>query len=140
MGLRAFIHRLTAPQRTDAAYMRSLGVVKLVCIVDTSLKMGKGKIAAQVGHASVKAALEAAKSYPDEMEAWMASGQQKVVLKGGSEDLSAALEAAKAAHLPVCAVHDAGRTQIPSGSRTVVAIGPAAETEIDAITGALKLL
>ena len=59
MGLRSFLHRLTAPTRGDSSYQASLGPVKLVCIVDASLKMGKGKIAAQVGHASVKAALQA---------------------------------------------------------------------------------
>lgn len=140
MGLRSFLHRITAPQRGDATYRANLGAVKLVCIIDTSLKMGKGKIAAQVGHASVKAALQAAEHHPDEMAAWMASGQQKVVLKGGASDLESMLEAAKRSHLPTCSIRDAGRTQIPAGSLTVVAIGPAEETEIDAITGALKLL
>jgi PTH2 family peptidyl-tRNA hydrolase len=140
MGLRSFLHRLTAPARGDASYQASLGPVKLVLIVDASLKMGKGKIAAQVGHASVEAALQAAETYPDEMAVWMASGQQKVVLKGDSEALSSMMDAAKRAHLPVCSIRDAGRTQIPAGSLTVVAIGPAGEDEIDAITGELKLL
>lgn len=140
MGLRSFLHRLTAPSRGDASYRSSLGPVKLVCIVDASLKMGKGKIAAQVGHASVKAALRAAETFPDEMAVWMATGQQKVVLKGTSEDLSSMMDAAKRVHLPVCSIRDAGRTQIPAGSLTVVAIGPADEDEIDAITGELKLL
>ncbi|MGB2392828.1 MAG: peptidyl-tRNA hydrolase, partial [Poseidonia sp.] len=31
--------------------------MKLVCVVNQSLKMGKGKIAAQVGHASIQAFL-----------------------------------------------------------------------------------
>jgi PTH2 family peptidyl-tRNA hydrolase len=71
----------------------------------------------------------------------MSSGQQKVVLKAMSaSDMEIALTAAKSAHLPTCSIHDAGRTQIPSGSRTVIAIGPASEIEIDAITGDLKLL
>ena len=141
MGLRSFLHRLTAPRCGDTTYQANLGVVKLVCVVDQSLKMGKGKIAAQVGHASVKAALQAAEKYPDEMAVWMSSGQQKVVLKApSSEEIDDLLEAANKDYLPVSVIRDAGRTQIPAGSRTVIAIGPSSESEIDAITGHLKLL
>tara|TARA_B100001123_G_scaffold416988_1_gene519253 strand:+ start:496 stop:807 length:312 start_codon:yes stop_codon:yes gene_type:complete len=103
--------------------------------------MGKGKIAAQVGHASVKAALQAAEKYPDEMTAWMSSGQQKVVLKApNTQEIEFVLARANEASLPTCTVRDAGRTQIPAGSLTVIAIGPASEVEIDVITGHLKLL
>ena len=141
MGLRSFIHKLTAPPRGNPAYQSQLGTVKLVCVVDQSLKMGKGKIAAQVGHASVKAALQAAEKYPDEMAAWMSSGQQKVVLKAPTtQEIEFVLAAANEASLPTCTIHDAGRTQIPAGSLTVIAIGPASEAEIDEITGDLKLL
>ncbi len=141
MGLRSFIHKLTAPPRGNPAYQSQLGTVKLVCVVDQSLKMGKGKIAAQVGHASVKAALQAAEKYPDEMTAWMSSGQQKVVLKApNTQEIEFVLARANEASLPTCTVRDAGRTQIPAGSLTVIAIGPASEVEIDVITGHLKLL
>lgn len=37
-------------------------------------------------------------------------------------------------------IADAGRTQIASGSYTVVGIGPAPKSAIDAVTGGLKLL
>ena len=75
------------------------------------------------------------------MAVWMSSGQQKVVLKATtSEEMDSVLKAAQKEHLPTCSIHDAGRTQIPAGSRTVIAVGPASEAEIDAITGHLKLL
>jgi PTH2 family peptidyl-tRNA hydrolase len=50
--------------------------------------------------------------------------------------------AAKAASLgmPTYIVCDAGRTQIPAGSQTVLAIGPASKSAIDRVTGHLKLL
>jgi PTH2 family peptidyl-tRNA hydrolase len=52
-----------------------------------------------------------------------------------------ALEAAaEQASLPCYLVHDAGRTQIPAGSQTVLAIGPAPKSKIDQLTGHLKLL
>lgn len=47
MGLRAFIHRMTAPKPEGAP---PTGELKMVFIVNHGLKMGKGKIAAQVGH------------------------------------------------------------------------------------------
>ncbi len=49
---------------------------------------------------------------------------------------------AKAASLgmPTYIVHDAGRTQIAAGSQTVLAIGPAPKSDIDKVTGSLRLL
>ena len=49
MGLRSFIHRLTAPKSSDFVPNASF---KLVLVINHDLKMGKGKIAAQSGHAS----------------------------------------------------------------------------------------
>lgn len=58
--------------------------------------------------------------------------------------LTAAQEllASKAASLdlPTYIVHDAGRTQIPAGSQTVLAIGPGPKSVVDQITGHLRLL
>ena len=48
--------------------------------------------------------------------------------------------AAQQAELPWFVVADAGRTQIAAGSKTVLAIGPAPKSHIDAITGGLSLL
>jgi PTH2 family peptidyl-tRNA hydrolase len=49
-------------------------------------------------------------------------------------------ERAAAAGIATYIVHDAGRTQIPAGSQTVLAIGPAPKSALDKITGHLKLL
>lgn len=40
----------------------------------------------------------------------------------------------------VVSIRDAGRTQVPTGSLTVVAIGPGKLADVDKITGHLKLL
>ena len=61
MGFRSFLHRITAPTPSSAPVE---GSMKLVCVVNQSLKMGKGKIAAQVGHASIQAFLGAGVSHP----------------------------------------------------------------------------
>jgi PTH2 family peptidyl-tRNA hydrolase len=47
---------------------------------------------------------------------------------------------AKEAGIVTTLVHDAGHTQIPSGSLTVLALGPDTEEQLQAITGELKLL
>ena len=47
MGIRSFIHRLTAPSPSSSA---PAGDYKLALLVNHELKMGKGKIGAQAGH------------------------------------------------------------------------------------------
>ena len=56
------------------------------------------------------------------------------------EELELVAAQAASKNLPYYLVADAGRTQIAAGSQTVCAIGPARKSEIDAITGHLKLL
>ena len=53
--------------------------IKQVIVVRTDLDMGKGKIAAQVGHACVLGAEHVRKSNPDWFTKWW-SGQEKVVV------------------------------------------------------------
>ena len=138
MGFRSFLHRLTAPRPSTRSVSQP---VKLVCAVNQSLKMGKGKIAAQVGHASIHAFLNAGVTHPPEVEVWLASGQKKICVKVQddtvfTELIALASERGVAHHL----VRDAGHTQIPSGSPTVLALGPAEESTLDELTGHLKLL
>ena len=138
MGFRSFLHRITAPPLDG---VRIQGPCKMVCIVNHGLKMGKGKIAAQVGHGAVMAAMKAGGEKPMYLEQWLASGQKKVCLKGeDAEHLLSIEKQAKAAGISSTVVHDAGHTQIPSGSLTVLALGPDSETLLEQITGDLKLL
>jgi PTH2 family peptidyl-tRNA hydrolase len=114
--------------------------VKLVLVVRTDLGMGRGKIAAQVAHAAVAAAL-ANRSRRGDFAAWLRDGQPKVVLKVGSADeLEEIVSKAAAAGLPVEVIQDAGRTQLAPGTLTCCAVGPAAADRIDAVTGSLSLL
>jgi PTH2 family peptidyl-tRNA hydrolase len=71
----------------------------------------------------------------------MEDGAAKVVLQVPNEAEMLALDlAAGDAGLVHYLVQDAGRTQIPAGSLTVLAIGPARKDRIDQITGHLRLL
>lgn len=115
--------------------------MKLVLCVRTDLEMGKGKIAAQCGHAALGAYTDSIYRKNPYLDEWMRNGQRKVVLKVKShDDMMALRRAAIAANVNHHTTCDAGRTQIPAGSYTVIAIGPAPENKIDAITGHLKLL
>lgn len=113
--------------------------VKLALVVRTDLGMGRGKIAAQVAHAAVCAAV---RNYGrPAFTAWLREGQPKVVLKVADEDqLGEVCAAAEAARLPVEVIRDAGRTQVAPGTVTCAAIGPAPAAEIDRVAGALSLL
>jgi PTH2 family peptidyl-tRNA hydrolase len=138
MSLRSFIHRLSAPISSG---LRPKEPVKMVCIVNTSLKMGKGKIAAQVGHAAVSATLKAGEKTPELLDAWLSSGQKKVCLKAvDSEHLLELEKAAINQGILSVKIHDAGHTQIPKGSLTVLALGPEIEESVNSLTGELKLL
>jgi len=114
---------------------------KMVLVVRTDLKMGKGKIAAQCGHATLGAYKRAVKRTPQALECWETFGQAKVALKVDSEEQMMAL-AAKAKELNIShyIVVDAGRTQIAPDSKTVLAIGPAANSLVDQVTSHLKLM
>src|SRR6266700_5983172 len=112
---------------------------KLVLLVRTDLDMGRGKIAAQAAHAAVAAVLATLGGH--DCDAWRAAGQPKVVLSVSSEtELSQVADAARAAGLPVQVVQDAGRTQVPHGTPTCCAVGPAPAARLDPLTGSLPLL
>jgi PTH2 family peptidyl-tRNA hydrolase len=117
-----------------------MGDIKQVIIVRTDLEMGKGKIAAQVGHACVLGAEHVRKSHPEWFNKWW-GGQEKVVLKvSGIKELQEIKKNAIDLDLPWSEVTDAGHTQIAPGTITCISIGPAPENLVDRITGDLKLL
>ena len=112
--------------------------MKQVIVVNHSLKLPKGKLAAQVAHASVSAFLVAG---GQAKQAWLKNGMPKVVLKGESEESLIKLQAqAEGQGIPSQLIEDAGRTVIPEGTITCLGIGPASESELDELTGELKLL
>jgi len=117
------------------------GPYKLVLLVNMSLKMEKGKVAAQCGHATLACYKKSLKMSPAAVSWWERLGQAKIALKVNDESEMEAIQAkAKALGLATYIVEDAGRTQIAAGSRTVLGIGPAPVKVIDSITSHLKLL
>eukprot|EP00603_Paraphysomonas_imperforata_P006115 CAMPEP_0114421018 /NCGR_PEP_ID=MMETSP0103-20121206/4859_1 /TAXON_ID=37642 ORGANISM="Paraphysomonas imperforata, Strain PA2" /NCGR_SAMPLE_ID=MMETSP0103 /ASSEMBLY_ACC=CAM_ASM_000201 /LENGTH=189 /DNA_ID=CAMNT_0001589521 /DNA_START=18 /DNA_END=587 /DNA_ORIENTATION=+ len=117
------------------------GRFKMVLLVNMKLSMGKGKIAAQCGHATLGAYELSKRHCRSALKCWFQAGTAKIALKAADD--SALLEIqrkATQAGLVSYLVHDAGHTQIPAGSMTVLALGPAPYDVCDSITGKLKLL
>ncbi|KAF2829593.1 PTH2-domain-containing protein [Ophiobolus disseminans] len=116
---------------------------KMVLVVRTDLGMTKGKIGAQCGHATLACYKHFLKHAPNStiLRRWEQLGQTKVALQAKSEEELEVLQA-QAISLGLVAhiIHDAGRTQIASGSATVLGIGPAPKSVIDQVTRHLKLL
>ena len=112
--------------------------MKQVIVVNESLKLPKGKLAAQVAHAAVASFQEATRKAKKK---WLDIGMPKVVLKCDDEDyLKQLLALAQERRIPARLIHDAGKTVIPEGTITCLGLGPANVDEIDALTGNLKLL
>ncbi|HNV94119.1 MAG: Peptidyl-tRNA hydrolase [Candidatus Methanofastidiosum methylothiophilum] len=114
---------------------------KQVVIVREDLKLSKGKLSVQVAHAAVSCAIKAEKNKNNFFLEWFTEGQKKVVLKVENLDfLLKIFNEAKTIGLITELIKDAGLTEVPPGTITVLGIGPAPEEEIDKIVGDLKLL
>jgi len=119
--------------------------VKQVLLYRRDLKMRKGKIAAQCSHASLAVFSRGGRPDPFTLQrpldaaaaTWFQLGAAKIVLSVDDEQaLVTAHEAARAAGLPTVLITDSGRTEFKGvPTQTAVAIGPAAGSEIDRITG-----
>lgn len=114
---------------------------KMVLCVNKDLKMGKGKIAAQCGHAAVGCYKKAQKKAPSGVRAWEMTGCAKIAVSCTQNDmLEIYRKACVEKGIPCYLVEDAGRTQIAAGSRTVLGIGPAPVGEFEGLTSHLKLM
>ena len=111
--------------------------LKQAIVVRGEMGMGKGKIAAQASHASVEVM---GKVDARTFEAWRKQGMKKIVLKIGSKMELLELFQKMKKIFPTALIKDAGLTQIKAGEPTCIAIGPAAEIELDKHLGDLKLL
>jgi len=110
--------------------------MKQAIIINDSLNLPRGKLAAQVAHASMSSFLEASSS---QQKGWIEIGMPKIVLSATSEN--EVIEFHRKAldeNLPTSLIKDAGRTVVVPGTITCVGIGPAPEADINKITGQLK--
>lgn len=113
-------------------------MLKQVILVRSDLKLPKGKMAAQVAHASVDAVL---KSKASLIRNWRSEGMKKIVLKVNDlSELYKFEKEAKELDFVTALITDAGLTTVPAGTTTCLAIGPDAELKLDKLTGNLKIM
>jgi len=130
-------------------------MVKQVIVVRKDLNMRKGKIAAQVAHASLGIFFDRMQETSSHggasiysikldkaMTEWKRGAFTKIVVACEDENALLAMHAvADMRGLPTKMIIDAGHTEFHGvPTRTCLAIGPAEESELDAITGHLKLM
>lgn len=112
--------------------------LKQVILINESLNLTRGKLAAQVAHASIASFLSASSVA---QRAWLECGMPKIVLSAANEEeLLGLYQQAVEIGLPTQLIRDAGRTAIPSGTLTCVGIGPEKISQIDRVTANLKLV
>ncbi|MFH1917121.1 MAG: peptidyl-tRNA hydrolase Pth2 [Nanoarchaeota archaeon] len=111
---------------------------KQVILVRQDLKLPKGKLASQVGHAVIDAVFASQKQV---VKKWRSEGMKKIVLKVADEkELLKYERLCIDEGLPTSLIIDAGHTVTKPGTITCLGIGPAPEEKIDKITGKLKMV
>ena len=114
---------------------------KMVIVTRKDLKLSPGKLAAQVAHAAVSCVLSTKKHKPKWFLKWQNEGAKKAVVKVDClDDFFPLKKKAEEFDISSVIIEDAGLTEIPSGTKTVLGIGPAPNNLIDQITGDLPLL
>lgn len=114
---------------------------KQVIVVRGDLKIGKGKLAVQVAHASVSAVEETRRQKPKWLEAWFSECQKKICVRVDSEkDLRLLKGRVDEAGIPNALIQDAGLTQLEPGTVTCLGIGPVPSDIADMYTGDLRLV
>lgn len=113
-------------------------MLKQVIVVRQDLSLPAGKLASQVAHASLEAALRGEQTV---LSAWRDSGAKKIVVTCEDEEaLEELCGSAEAEGLPVRLVQDAGHTVVDSGTLTALGIGPGEEERVDRVSGDQPLL
>jgi PTH2 family peptidyl-tRNA hydrolase len=119
--------------------------MKQVIILRKDLNMRKGKMVAQGAHASIEADFHAMEINNEWHNAWYAPGEaarmKKIVVSVNSEQELIDFHRLASTHgLPTAIIIDAGLTEFKEPTLTSVAIGPAPDELVDAITKDLPLL
>ncbi|MHB8566783.1 MAG: peptidyl-tRNA hydrolase Pth2 [Nitrososphaerales archaeon] len=114
---------------------------KQIIVVRQDLKMGKGKLAVQVAHASISSAENTKRMRNAWFDYWISENQAKICVKIESEgDLRRLKGRLDEMGIPNALIEDAGLTQLEPGTTTALGIGPLPSDIADKYTGELKLL
>ena len=113
----------------------------MVLVTRSDLKLSRGKLAAQCGHAVAECVLKAKREQPRMLKRYMSEGARKIVCETSDiGSLRRLFGDARVCGLVCYMVTDAGHTEIPVGTVTVLGIGPGPRSEIDPLTSSLPLV
>jgi PTH2 family peptidyl-tRNA hydrolase len=114
--------------------------LSMALLVRNDLEMTPGKVAVQCAHAAVDCSLQARKIIPQIFEMWRNTGSRKICLAAlDEEDILYWKEKCNEVGLVHSLVRDAGRTEVPSETITVLGVGPAHKTSLDDLFSNLDL-
>lgn len=114
---------------------------KMLFIVNGSLVMSSGKMAAQVAHCAIDLYQEILNRRMQALNYWAISGQRKIVVRGDSPEELLDIQQRLAMNKSVVSaiIRDAGRTEIASGSITCLGLF-GMDSQLDPTTRHLKLM
>ena len=113
---------------------------KMALVVRGELRLTPGKMAAQVAHAAVMLVTPERARRRREYQEWLVQGQKKVALRVETlAELRSLKHRAEGLGIPTVLVEDAGLTEVPPGTITVLGLGPAPRELLDRVTGSLAL-
>ncbi len=114
---------------------------KMLFIVNGSLPMSSGKLAAQVAHCAIDLYQQILDQRLMSINFWRISGQKKIVVRGDSAEELLDIEQRASVNKAIVTsiIRDAGRTEIASGSITCLGLF-GKNNQLDPITGHLKLM
>ncbi len=114
---------------------------KMLFIVNGSLSMSSGKMAAQVAHCAVDLYQKIVDRRLMALNYWRICGQRKIVVRGDSTEELLDIEQRVSVNKSVVTaiIHDAGLTEIASGSITCLGLF-GKDDQLDPITRHLKLM
>jgi len=139
-------------KRFKEHYKAKISNPKQVIVVRKDLNMRKGKIAAQVAHASMKIFLDwgdwvsddcfEINNLPDRIVQWMKGSFTKIVVSVNSEEeIYNLAKRATDLDIPHAVIIDHGFTEFHGNKTTTcIAIGPDESEKIDELTGDLPLI
>lgn len=114
---------------------------RFICIVRNDLKMSKGKMVVQVGHA-IQYITRKCLEDPNYLNMqWLDGLSKKIVLKANDENhLSSLKSEFESLNIPVIDVVDAGLTFFPEPTFTCIAVGPLYKEDHSPVTANLSLM
>ena len=106
-------------------------------VINNELGMSKGKIAAQVSHAAVRASHIYKMLYEEKWKKWFDVHSTKIVLKS---DEATMIKILSMSSIITAGVRDEGRTEVAPGSLTALALVPMERERVPDIIKEMKLL